>query len=100
MLLHVLDLDQKLFLWGSSTFVPIVLLAGVDPWSFYPHRPGEELAELISFPCLVNNRRYHRVFWLEAPPSTVCTRTGVFRNSYKAEIQPHRPRHHRTAHCL
>ena len=28
MLLHVLDLDQKLFLWGSSTFVPIVLLAG------------------------------------------------------------------------
>ena len=24
----------------------------------------------------------------------------MFRNSYKAEIQPHRPPHHRSAHCV
>ena len=84
------------FSYREAVFLcQLYFLQGVDPWSFHPHRPGGELAEFISFPCLVNKHRYHRVFWPEAPPSTVCTWTGVFRNSNKAKIQPHRPRHHR-----
>lgn len=58
--------------------------------SFHPHGHGRELAESISFSCLVNLKQ-HRASWSlpEARPTTVELEQVWFRDSYNAKIRAH-----------